>query len=1064
MIKRPSRLQRYGLAVLFVALAFVLTLVLDYWMGMAKTPFILFFAALTVSAWYGGQKAGLLATVLSALLVNFFFQTPLFRFGVDLADGVRLGIFILESVLISRLCGALRTAQEHTKASLHLLQANETRFRRLVNSNIIGVVSCTFQGLVTEANDEFLRMTGYSAEEIRSGQVRWENFAASEFQQVDASAFKELVAKYRHTPYETALVGKQNQQVPVVVGSTRLENEPESFISFVLDLTRLKRAEHLLAVQYAVTRVLAEAETLSEAVPTILRSLCESLNAQLGVIWTVDAQAAVLRYVESWQTATLNADELIARKQQTTFALGVGLPGHIWATGHADWSTELADGITSPNVAQATSAGLRMVLGVPILLEHEVLGVIECFGTQLPSPDDDLLQLATAIGSQIGQFMERKRAEEALRESESRFRRMVETAEEGIWALDADGNTTFVNQKMADLLGYTVDEMQGQSVFEFMDPDNAAQVEHRLAQRRQGLSDHYDSRLRRRDGSVLWALMSVSPIMNEEKQYLGALAMVTDITARKRTEAALAESNQTLKAIVQACPLAIMGLRADGTVRLWNPAAERIFGWSSAEVLGQVLPAIPNGKQEEFQRNIAVTMQGQVLSGTETRRQTKTGEIIDVALWSAVVDEAQTGISCLSVVADISDRKQAEVEREQLLQREQTARQEAEAANRIKDEFLAVLSHELRSPLNPILGWTQLLRSRQFDAATIDKALETIERNAKLQTQLIEDLLDVSRILQGKMTLKVGSVYLVPVIEAAIETVRLAAEAKGIQIRTRFADAAEPVAGDAGRIQQIIWNLLSNAVKFTPPGGAIDVELEPIISPPPGSQPPLAIAEPPYVEITVTDTGKGIQPEFLPHVFDYFRQEDGTITRQFGGLGLGLAIVRHLTELHGGTVKVSSPGEGKGATFTVRLPCLISTEPSLTDSAIAATSNLSNIRVLVVDDELDMRDLAMAVLSEFGATVQTAASAQEALLLLQSFQPNVLICDIGMPDMDGYRLMRQIRSLPADQGGTIPAIALTAYAGELDRQQALAAGFQLHLAKPVEPSELVAEIAQLVQG
>ncbi|MEH1818910.1 MAG: AAA family ATPase [Nostoc sp.] len=393
------------------------------------------------------------------------------------------------------------------------------------------------------------------------------------------------------------------------------------------------------------------------------------------------------------------------------------------------------------------------------------------------------------------------------------------------------------------------------------------------------------------------------------------------------------------------------------------------------------------------------------------------------------------------------------IARAHLYEAERTARSAAESANRVKDEFLAVLSHELRTPLNPILGWAKLMRSRKLDQATSDRALETIERNAKLQTQLIEDLLDVSRILQGKLNLNFGRINLVSVIEAAIETVRLSAEAKSIQIQTIFKSGIGEVLGDANRLQQVIWNILSNAIKFTPIGGQVKIKLEQV-----GSQ----------VQICITDTGKGIEPEFLPFVFDYFRQADGATTRKFGGLGLGLAIVRHLVELHGGTVQAESLGEAKGATFTVRLPCLQDENKGIKNvednsSLVAAQSlPLSGLEILVVDDDADMREFLPFMLEQYGATVTVVASAIEALTALSQSQPNLIVSDIGMPEMDGYMLMRQIRSLEPEQGGTIPAIALTAYAGEIDQQQAIAAGFQQHISKPVDPEELVKAIASLV--
>ncbi|AVH69930.1 hybrid sensor histidine kinase/response regulator [Nostoc sp. 'Lobaria pulmonaria (5183) cyanobiont'] len=392
------------------------------------------------------------------------------------------------------------------------------------------------------------------------------------------------------------------------------------------------------------------------------------------------------------------------------------------------------------------------------------------------------------------------------------------------------------------------------------------------------------------------------------------------------------------------------------------------------------------------------------------------------------------------------------MERARLYEAEQTARKAAENANRIKDEFLAVLSHELRSPLNPILGWSKLLQTKKLDEKTIPQALKTIERNAKLQAQLIEDLLDISRILQGKISLNIYPVDLTSVISAAMETVRLSAEAKSIEMHISLEPNLGQVLGDSNRLQQIVWNLLSNAVKFTPEGGRVDIRLSSCSK----SNSNSAI-------IQVSDTGKGIDPNFLPYVFEYFRQENSSTTRKFGGLGLGLAIVRHLVELHGGTVQVESEGEDRGATFTVRLPLIQNQLEIKQDSSDSEpSSNLNGVKILVVDDDTDTREFITFLLEQYGANVTAVTSANEALATLAQSLPDILLSDVGMPDVDGCMFMRQLRTLPPEQGGQIRAIALTAYAGEINAQQVLKAGFNKHIAKPVEPSELVDAIANLI--
>jgi signal transduction histidine kinase/CheY-like chemotaxis protein len=409
---------------------------------------------------------------------------------------------------------------------------------------------------------------------------------------------------------------------------------------------------------------------------------------------------------------------------------------------------------------------------------------------------------------------------------------------------------------------------------------------------------------------------------------------------------------------------------------------------------------------------------------------------------------------------DITAAKHADIEREQLLASERAARTEAERTGRIKDEFLATLSHELRTPLNAILGWAQLLRSgNKIHERDLQEGLAVIERNARVQTQLIEDLLDMSRIISGKVRLDVQHVDLNVVIEAAVDAVAPTAAAKGVRLQKVLdSRAANTVMGDAARLQQVFWNLLTNAIKFTPRHGRVQIFLQRADS---------------HVEVSVRDTGQGIKAEFLPHVFERFRQADASTTRKQGGLGLGLALVKSLTEMHGGSVHVKSGGEGQGSTFSVRLPLAImhtgesenpdrhAAAPVGTDELFARSSALKKVKVLVIDDEPDGRVVVKRMLEGCEATVITAASATEGLKLARQVRPDVLVCDIGMPGEDGYQLIRNVRRLGPEAGGDVPAVALTALARSEDRRRAITAGFDMHVAKPVEAGELVAVIARL---
>ncbi|MEH2378122.1 MAG: PAS domain S-box protein [Nostoc sp.] len=547
----------------------------------------------------------------------------------------------------------------------------------------------------------------------------------------------------------------------------------------------------------------------------------------------------------------------------------------------------------------------------------------------------------------------------------------------------------------------------------------------------------------------------LTPLRNIDQTIEGVITVSRDITEHKRAEKILRESEARFRRLFESNLIGVAFWNVDGFIIDANDAFLQLAGYTRDEFATldrfnwrELTPVEYKHLDDRALLEVQTTGVSRIYEKEYIHRN---GKRVPIVLGKALLNDSQE--KGVAFVLDITDRKSAEKECANLLQRERTARQQAEIANKIKDEFLAVLSHELRTPLNSILGWSKMLRTRKFDEKTTNHALETVERNAKLQTQLIEDLLDVSRILQGKLNLNICPVNLVMVVEAALETVQLAAQAKSIQIQTIFDPTLGQVMGDPNRLQQVVWNLLSNAVKFTPTGGRVEIRL--------GEADKQA-------QIQVRDTGKGIGPEFLPYLFDYFRQADSTTTRTFGGLGLGLAIARKLVEMHGGNVQAESPGEGLGATFTVELPLLVRSEDMRYEEKESLdcqpeSSLLSDMRVLVVDDEPDIRDLISFILQDYGVEVTTVASAQEALQALSESIPDVLISDIGMPKTDGYMLMRELRSRSPQQGGLVPAIALTAYAGEMNQQQALAAGFQMHISKPVDPDVLVKAIVDLIK-
>ncbi|MBD2101370.1 PAS domain S-box protein [Leptolyngbya sp. FACHB-261] len=697
----------------------------------------------------------------------------------------------------------------------------------------------------------------------------------------------------------------------------------------------------------------------------------------------------------------------------------------------------------------------------------------------------------------------RKQAEEALRVSEERLQRAIAIETVGVIFFRTEGVIGDANDAFLRMSGYNREDFeQGRVRWDKLTPPEWMPASHRAVQEflTLGRTTPYEKEYIRKDGSRWWGLFAASRLNGTE-----GVEFIIDISERKRVEAEREQllakerhyANQ-LQGLTTAALAVNSALSVEEVLQVIIEQAASIIGAHQSVISltidqnwAQAINAVHLSDKYAAWRDYDEKTDGSgiyacVCHLNRPMRMTQAeleahpswqgfGNAADkhppMRGWLAAPlverDGRNIGLIQLSdkyggeftasdesILVQLAQMASVAVENTRLYAAEQQARsaaeasrEEAETANRLKDEFLAVLSHELRSPLNPILGWSRLLQTRKLDAAKTAIALATIERNAKLQSELIEDLLDVSRILQGKLSLNVTPINLAATIRAALETVRLAAEAKAIEVEVSLDANVSSVSGDATRLQQVVWNLVSNAVKFTPSGGRVEVRL---------------VQAERQAQITVRDNGKGIPAEFLPYVFDYFRQADSATTRKFGGLGLGLAIVRHLVELHGGTVEADSPGEGLGATFTVKLP-LMSKQPSVNeqDELSEPALDLQGVQVLVVDDDTDTRDLTALVLEQAGANVSTAASAVEALQALAQAKPDILLSDIGMPEMDGYMLLQRVRALEAGQ--KIPAIALTAYAGEFNQQQALQAGFQQHISKPVEPEALVNAIAALIK-
>jgi PAS domain S-box-containing protein len=633
--------------------------------------------------------------------------------------------------------------------------------------------------------------------------------------------------------------------------------------------------------------------------------------------------------------------------------------------------------------------------------------------------------------------------------SAARLAAIVQSSDDAIISKDLRGVVMSWNPAAEKMFGYREGEAIGRPIADLIiPPDRQDEERDILARIARGESvEHLETERVTKDGQRVHISLTVSPIRDAAGEVIGASKVARDVGERRGSE----ESRARLAAIVDSSEDAIISKTLDGVIGSWNPAAERLFGYAAKEAIGRHITLIvPPERHTEEEVVLARIRAGEKVDHFETVRRAKDGRLIDVSLTvSPVRNAAGEIIGASKISRDITERRRAEAEHVDLLAREQAAREEAEALNRSKDQFLAVLSHELRTPLNAIFGWARMLHDAQIDPGMRTRGTEVILRNAKAQLQLVEDLLDVSRIITGNMRLEVRPVDLRPIVEAAVDSVRPAAEAKNLRLDVVLGSDAT-VVGAADRLQQVVWNLAMNAVKFTPKGGRVQITLHRVNS---------------HTEIVVSDTGEGISPELLPYVFDRFRQGDSTSTRAHGGLGIGLSLVRHLVDLHGGSVRAESAGVGRGATFTVKLPIsLAHAERSIVrvgaETGPGPAAMLKGVRVLLVDDDQDGLELAKVVLGTAGAEVRTSTSGSEATAVLAVAPMDVLVLDIEMPLEDGYALLRRIRAGEAP-GQRTPAIALTAYASGEDRKRAFAAGFNLHLGKPVDPAELTVAIATL---
>ena len=738
------------------------------------------------------------------------------------------------------------------------------------------------------------------------------------------------------------------------------------------DITNRKRLEQRLTAQYQVGRVLAEVEKLREAAPKLLRAICESLGWDLGQFWIRDREANVLNWLTSWRMSSQGPTEFEEASRHRTFLLGAGLPGRVWASGEPDWIIDLASDPNFPRASFAAASGLRSAFGFPIVLGDEVLGVIEVFSHEREAPDQRLLDMMSGIGNQIGQFIERQRAEaktSQLYDREQRARHEVEAAMDRMRRVQTVTDSALahlsLDELLADLLNRVRDAINVDTVVILLHDSETNEL---LAWAAKGLEEEVDLGIRIPIGAGFAGKIAAqkSPVIISD---IEGSELYNDLLRRRGIQSLLG------------VPLFVEG---------------------------RLLGVIHVGKFIRYQ-----------FTEDDTR--------------------------LLQLVAD---RIALAIDNARLFEEERAARQEAEAASRAKDEFLTTISHELRTPLTPVIGWIHMIRNGMLPALEAEHGLEVIEKNSLILKRLINDLLDMSAILSGKMRMEELPVPLAAVVREAVETVRPIAAAHDIEVDLRVHDgASDIVTGDRARLLQVFWNLMSNAIKFSSSGGKVSVSCE------------VAGKE---AVVRVEDAGQGIAPAFLPYVFERFRQADGSKTRAHGGLGLGLALVKSFVEAHEGTVEAESAGVGAGSRFTVRLP-LQSIQAPRADQigAVKAEPALRPANLLIIEDDEDTLEMLRATLEAGSFQVTGFASATETLDVLPKNSVDLIISDIGMPVMDGFEMIRRLRELPGYK--TVPAIALSGYASQKDAASAIAAGFNAHVSKPVDPRELIALVDQLLR-
>jgi PAS domain S-box-containing protein len=941
----------------------------------------------------------------------------------------------------ARIAGAMVDITERKLAEAALRESEE-RYRLLTELSPDGVVITDADGTIHLANPAMLRIIGAAQEDVAGRNIF--EFVAPEYLDRAHDCMRVLMANSgTPTQVEAEFRSKDGQNVPVEVSAVRFERKGQPFAQIVVhDISSRKQAE-------------AERQRLSaeiEAERDRLRQILDQMPMGVGI-------------------GEAPSGRLLFNNREAVRLLRHPLPRPKDMNGYAQFGALHEDGTP---YRPEEYPGARSLVSKEVIKGEEMRyrrgdGTETFFSVNCAPIYDSHGRVVMAVAA-FFDIAERKRAEKDLRESEERFAKAFQASPDAlVISRIADGVILEVNDSFVSMSGYARKDLIGKSTLllglyaDPIDRDRAIGI-----LKDQNRVRDFEFEMKKKSGETFLMTFSAEPLeLHGEHCWL---TIGRDITRQRQAEEARRRSEEEarrhlayVEAIYATAPVGLCFVDTDLRFRSINARLAEMNGRSVEEHIGhtlrEVVPQIADAVEPYYRR---VIESGEPVLNVETGSAPGEGPVHHfVVSYYPIKDDQQRVLGVNVVVVDITQRKQVEEEREKLLEQEKAAREEAEAANRMKDEFLATISHELRTPLTSILGWARILADNPLSESQLRHALEVIERSARSQTQLIDEILDTSRIITGRLKLDARPVDIGQVFQSAIEVIRPSAEAKRIELRAVIEDRGSLVLGDANRLQQAIWNLLSNAVKFTNEGGRVEGRLTRT-----GAQ----------IEISINDTGMGIEPQFLPYVFDRFRQADSTSTRKYGGLGLGLAIVRHVVEMHGGSVSASSPGKGMGSTFRIRFPVASPERLRQQQQSQAREAKLKQLieptqsehchkldgaRVLVVEDDLDTLDMLRFILDKCGAKVITAASTSEALEVLDQWHPHALVSDLAMPDQDGYELISKVRSREPEHGGNIPAVAVTAYARAEDRARALAAGFQMHVAKPIDPDAFIAAVANL---